>query len=52
MFNALSGLVTDAVKLVDAAVEVPVAAARIITKPVADAAEAVKDEILDLIDED
>ena len=43
MFNSLSDLVKDTVKIVTAPVEIGIDATRIVTKPIADVADDVRD---------
>jgi hypothetical protein len=51
MFNALGGLFGDAIDLVEAVVEIPVAMTRAVTKPIADTAQEMKDALLDDLDD-
>jgi hypothetical protein len=45
MFKSLIDLGTDVVKAVAAPIEVAVDLTRVVTKPVADAAESIRDEV-------
>lgn len=51
MFDSLLGFGKDVFKVADAAIEIPVGLARTITKPIGDAAEELKEDIEDLLDE-
>lgn len=51
MFRSLLGLVSDVVDVADAVVSVPVAVVRGVTKPVAEAACCIKEEIEDLLED-
>lgn len=50
MFKSLFGIVANVVEVADAIVSVPLAIVEAATKPIADGARAVKEEIEDLLD--
>lgn len=52
MFNALFGIVKDTANVIDAAVEVPLGIVRVVTKPVGDIAQDIKNSLLEELDLD
>lgn len=50
MFKALFDLAKDVIDVADAAVSIPVTFVRAATKPIADAAKSIKEEVEDLFD--
>ena len=50
MFDSLFGIIKNVVDVADAVVSVPLKVAEAATKPLADGAKAVKEELEDLLD--
>ena len=48
MFKSLGGLVSDTIKIAESLVEVPAESARVVTKPVADAAEEATEAVREI----
>lgn len=52
MFKSLAGLVTDAVKVAAAPVEIAAGAARVVTKPLAEVAEEIAEDVRNATDDE